>query len=158
MHSNREIAPWLGRVAALAFGLLLAGAGPALAQQEQDADRQAAEEKAEAFMEGIGDDRCTDLYRQLGKRMRDYQGEEGFVAQCSLVRSQTGGQGRGRRVVDFRRMQQLPGPEGMVFGEFTFVRFASRYPAGPVYEDVYLEKEADDDWRVVGWWLNPAPG
>lgn len=139
----------------VAFGIL-AGGGQAMAQDGED--RAVAENKAKAFMEGLGDQQCSTLYRQLGKRAQEVQGEEGFVAQCSLVYQQLGGKGLGRRLVDFQRSNRLPGPEGVVFGEFSFVRFATRYPVGPVYEDVYLEKEADDVWRVVGWWLNPAPG
>ena len=137
---------------------LFLATGIVVAQPSGQEDRSAVEKEAEAFMEEFGAQHHVANYRRLGRRAKEITGEEAFVAQSSLVRQQVGGEGQGRRAIDFQRSQRMPGPNGMLFGEFSFVRFATRYPAGQVYEDVYLEKQADGEWRVVGWWLYPAPG
>jgi len=132
--------------------------GVVVAQPTDQEDRAAIEKKSKVFMEEFGAQHHVANYRRLGQRAQEIMSEEAFVAQSSILRQQVGGEGGGRRAIDFQRSQRMPGPNGIVYGEFSFVRFATRYPVGQVYEDIYLEKEADDEWRVVGWWLIPAPG
>lgn len=148
-----KVIVWVGVI----LGFIMVN-GASAAESADEPDRAVVAEKAEAFMEGFGAELHATNYQQVGQRAKKLVSKEAFVAQSSIVRQQVGGEGLGRRVIDYRRAQQMPGPHGMIYGEFSFVRFATRYPVGQMYEDIYLEKEADDEWRVVGWWVLPAPG
>jgi hypothetical protein len=111
-----------------------------------------------AYMQGFGEGDFRSLYRtQVGTRVREELSEAAFVEQNAALRSQVGGSGEQRVLVDAGSMSTMNTPSGPVSGTFYFVRLKARYPAGMAYEDIYLERE-DGHWKVVGIWLLPAPG
>ncbi len=165
-RDRRYVARWKRRGEALhGWGLPAARAAPEREPPKpealvvaQDSERDQAELQAKAFLKGFGLGEYRRIYRSyLGRRFRDAVTEEAFVAQYSLVRSQVGGGGSDRRLIDERAMGMVPGPQGPIHGSFHFFRYKTRYPVGNVYEDVTLEDEGGGAWRIVGCFLFPAP-
>ena len=125
--------------------------------ERQSGSREQAEASAKSFLEALGRGEFREMYRnRLGSRFKESVKEEPFVTQFSMGLRQLGGAGSNRRLIDERRLNQLPGPSGVVTGDFYFIRYKTRFPTGNFYEDVYLEFEAGS-WLIVGCWANVAP-
>jgi hypothetical protein len=123
--------------------------------EAQGNDRDHAESVAAGFLKAFDQGDLRPAYReQVGKSFKQAVSEEAFVAQFSIARSQLGGPGSGRQVIDEKSLTQLPNTPQK--GTFYFFRYKSRHPVGNVYEDIYLEKEGQD-WKVLGLWFFPAP-
>ncbi len=132
----------------LIASLVLSSPGQTAAEDIEARDQ--AESRARVFLETLGLGEYVKLYREyLGKKYKESTTEEAFVAQYSIARQQLGGAGTNRRLIDERPVQQLPSAEGIVKGDFYFFRYKTKYPAGNIYEDVYLEREGAA-WGIVG--------
>jgi hypothetical protein len=143
-----------GRIAV--FLLLSMLTSPLGVRGDAQSDRDRAEQAAVGFLRAFDRGDLRPAYReQVGKSFKQTTKEEAFVAQFSIVRSQLGGPGSNRQVIDERALSQLPNTP--LQGTFYFFRYKARHPVGSVYEDVYMEKEGDGAWRLVGSWFYPAP-
>ena len=124
---------------------------------QEPGSKEQAEVSARSFLEALERGEFREIYRfRLGSYFKQNVTEESFVAQFSIGLRQLGGSGVDRRLIDGRRLSQLPGPNGVVTGDFYFIRYKTKYPTGKFYEDIYLELE-DGSWMVVGCWTNAAP-
>jgi len=118
--------------------------------------RDHAEVAAVGFLKAFDKGDLRPAFRErVGSTLKQTTNEEAFVAQFSIVRGQLGGAGSDRVVIDERSLSQLPGTQFQ--GTFYFFRFKTRHPVGNVYEDVYMQKEGDGAWKVVGSLFYPAP-
>ncbi len=121
-------------------------------------EKDAALRQARRFLELVDGRELRRAYRQTSASLRRLFSEEAFVAQISISSGPLGGKGEDRVLIDGRPSTQMPLPNAPpLHGVFYSLRFKTRYPAGPVYEDVNLEKEADGAYRVVGFYFYPAP-
>jgi len=148
---KRNGAAGLGLLASIfAFSL-------AVGVEAQGGDRDHAESAAVGYLKAFDQGDLRPIYRErAGRSLKQVANEEAFVAQFSLVRGQLGGAGAGRQLIDERPLSQLPNTA--LRGTFYFFRYKSRYPVGNAYEDVFMEKQDDGAWKVVGSWFYPAPG
>ena len=127
-----------------------------LASEDTDSyERDNAEVTAKDYLRDFGQKEYRKLYKEyLGKRYKSTATEEAFVAQYSMIGRQLGGPGSGRRLIDEKSLRELPGPEGVISGTFYWFRYRTQYPAGNVYEDVYLEFE--EEGMVCCWMLDQS--
>jgi hypothetical protein len=127
----------------------------AVCVEAQGSERDRAESAAVGFLKAFEQGDLRPAYRErISQSFKQQASEEAFVAQFSIVRSQFGGPGSGRQLIDERPLSQIPNTP--LRGTFYFFRYKTQYPAGKAYEDIYLEKEGDGAWKVVGSWFFPA--
>lgn len=131
--------------------VLVAPVPPVFAQS----DGTAAESAAAGFLQKVDSSDLPTLYRStFSSRFKDTNSETTFVQNVGMLRIQTGGPAATRRLVGSQALNQIPGVPGQ--GDFYYVRHYAKFPVGPAFQDVYLEKVAGS-WKVVGFWNSSAP-
>jgi hypothetical protein len=91
--------------------------------------------------------RLCDMFKQQGS-------EEVFVAGITPLILQRQGAPKSRVLVEERVMPPVPTVTG---GPVSLVRFKTVYPAGSVYEDVYVQQMDAGGTCIAGFYVNPAP-
>lgn len=139
---------WKSLLLAMCLALLLPAA---LAQSDQSA----AELAAQSFLRRLDNGDLTSLYRdEMAPRAKSLSPESQFLQGVGMARIQTGGPALIRKLVGSQSLDQIQGiPEK---GTFYYIRHHTRYPTGPAFQDIYLEK-VGGSWKVIGFWNFPAP-
>lgn len=139
----------------LALLIAILGSSFSSRLEAQEGDRDRAESAATRFLRAMEQGDLRPLYReQTSSLYRQNVTEEVFVSYLSIVRSQLGGTGSNRQLLDARPFTQVPNTS--LQGTFYFLRFKTRYPVGNAYEDIYLEKDRGV-WKISGATFYPAP-
>lgn len=131
--------------------VLVAGASSLSAQNLAEADRVVAEQAAE-WLGLVDSDAYVESWERTSPMFREQVTAEQWEEAGRQVRSQTG-QLVGREL----REVTATAPPGLPAGEYRVVLFGSEYAnLDPATESVILRQEAEDDWRVIGYFVQPG--
>jgi len=95
-------------------------------------------------------------YQMLGVQALRVISQQALITQLAEMRGRFGTNlNQNRQLVEAVPSKTLPNTQYQ--GTYLTVRFRVVYPAGAVFQDVFLEHERQAGiWKVVGWWFSPA--
>jgi hypothetical protein len=140
---------WLGFLLLLpCLPATLLAAPPAMAP---DADPEAWRAAA-AWLVLLDSRQYEDSWRQAGRAFQNGISAQAWARQAAAIREQTGDP-QARELIDTHTVTD---PTGMPAGEYLRIRYEFKCSrASKVSETVFLVKEPDRGWRVVGYFVQP---
>lgn len=96
-------------------------------------------------------------YQMLGKQALQVINQRALITQVAEMRSRFGANQsqNHRQLIEAVPSKTLPNTQRP--GTYLTIRFRSVYPAGAIFQDVFLEHEQEGRfWKVIGWWFSPA--
>lgn len=147
----RTSAPFTGPLLLLA-GLALASATPALGQATV-AD-SAAVVAAEDWLAWLAAGEYQTSWEEAGEMFRAETTPEAWAEQAAAGHLAIGD------IVarELAELHAVTDPHGAPPGDYVHIRYLSEFDvAGPAMETVVLIREAERGWRVIGYFVQPAP-
>jgi hypothetical protein len=121
----------------------------------ESASAQKLQPQADSFLKLLDETNLRTAYRtRLCALFKQQGSEELFVAGMTPLILQRQGAPKSRVLVEERVMPPMPNVTG---GPVSLVRFKTVYPAGSVYEDVYVQQMDAGGTCVAAFYVNPAP-
>jgi len=145
-------------IGTLALAAILAGAAtqPVAAQQagSQPTREQAAQRAAEAWLALFDEGKYTESWKAAGSQFQQQITAEQWAQQGAAVVAQLGAFQR-RELQDARYTTELP---NVPAGEYMVLMYSSAFANLPNAREVAILQLEDGEWKVVGYFVQPAQG